>query len=80
MRALLDDVAVLHHEDEVRVFDRREAVGTDEARAVLRQCIHGPLRQKFGAGIDGGRCLIEDEHRRKCMHDTRDTKQLLLPL
>ena len=34
MCALLDDVAVLHHEDEVRVFDRREAVGYDEARAV----------------------------------------------
>ena len=32
VRALLDDIAVLHHEDEVRVFDRREAVGNDEAR------------------------------------------------
>ena len=30
--ALLDDAAVLHHEDEVGVPDRREPVGDHEAR------------------------------------------------
>ena len=79
MCALLDDIAVLHHEDEVRVFDRREAVGYDEARAVLRQCIHGPLRQELRAGIDGGRRLIENEHRAVLHHGAGNGEQLLLP-
>ena len=35
MRALLDDFAVLHHEDEVGITDRRQPVRDDEARPPL---------------------------------------------
>ena len=34
VRAALDDVAALHDKDQVGIFDRREAVRDDEARAV----------------------------------------------
>ena len=42
VRPLLDDRAVLHHEDEVGVADRREPVGDHEARAVLAQRAASP--------------------------------------
>ena len=40
MRALLDDAAVVHHEDGVGVPDGRQPVGDDEARAArIRRAI-----------------------------------------
>ena len=80
MRSLLDDITVAHHEDEVGVSNRREAVRHDERGAALHHAVEGMLDVKLGARIDGRGRLIEDEHRRKCKHDPRDTKQLLLPL
>src|SRR5690348_125807 len=41
--ALLDDPAVLHHQDPVRVGDRAEAVGDDEARAAGHQRVQAAL-------------------------------------
>src|SRR5262245_11608785 len=41
VRALLDDLAVLHHQNCVRVADGRQPVRDDEARAVGSQRGHG---------------------------------------
>ena len=76
--ALLDDVAFLHHEDQVRVADGRKTVRDDERSAVRHQVIHGPLYQHFGTGIDGAGRLIEDQHRVVLDHRTGDGEQLLL--
>ena len=40
MAAALDDVAVLHDEDDVRVFDRGQAVRDHEGRPPLHQFVH----------------------------------------
>ena len=80
MVALLDDVAVLHHQNDVRLADGREAMGDNKARAALHQAVEGLLNFDLRARVDGGCRLVEDEHRRKAEHDARDTQQLLLPL
>ena len=43
MRALLDDIAVLQHQNQVGVFNGGQPVGDDKAGAVLRQPVHGLL-------------------------------------
>jgi hypothetical protein len=46
MRALLHDRAVVHHQDQFRVTDGREAVRDDEAGATLHESRHGALDQE----------------------------------
>ena len=76
--ALLDDVAVLHHQDGVGVADRGQAVGDDEARAALAQRVHRLLDQQLRAGIHRAGGLIEDEHCRVGHEGPRDREQLAL--
>ena len=64
MVALLDDLAILHHEDRVGVADRRQPVGDHEARAIGAQSGHGVLDEHLGARVDRARRLVEDENRR----------------
>src|SRR4051812_7765200 len=52
MRALLDDPAVVHHEDRVRVADRGESVGDHERRAPLHQACHRSLDEHFRPRVD----------------------------
>ena len=78
VRALLDDLAVLHHEDEIGVADRREPVRDHEARAALAQRRHRALDQHFGARVDRRRRLVEDQDRRIREERARDRDQLLL--
>ncbi len=78
--ALLDDAAVLHNEDDVGLADGGQAVGHDEARAALHHPGKGSLDAHFRAGIDGGSCLVQDQHRGQTEHDAGNTEQLLLAL
>ena len=77
--ALLDDRAVLHHQDQVGVADRGEPVGDDERRAVGAQRGHRVLEQQLGAGVDRGGRLVEDQQRRVGQERARDRDQLALP-
>ena len=45
MGALLDDAAVLHHQDQVCVPDGGQSVGDDKTGAVAAQCIHRLLKE-----------------------------------
>ena len=49
--SLLDNVAVVHHEDEVGIADRRQAVGDDEARPPLHEVVHRLLDQDLSVGV-----------------------------
>ena len=80
MRALLDDVALLEHEDRIRVLDGRQAVRDDKARAPVHQVGHGLLDQPLGTGIDGAGRLVQDQDRVVREHRPGDGQQLLLPL
>ncbi len=61
MRALLDDAAAAHDEDQISVADGREAMRNDEARPVRAQSRHRVLHESLGAGIDRARRLVEDQ-------------------
>ena len=40
MRALLDNGAVVHDENQIRIANRGQPVGDDEAGAALHQLVH----------------------------------------
>ena len=79
MGALLDDVAVAHHQDEVGVPDRREPVGDDEGGPVLGQPVHGVLDDPLGPGVHGAGGLVQDQQGRAVHHRAGDGHLLPLP-
>ena len=75
-----DNVAVIHDQDQIGIADRGEAVSDDEACASLHEVLHAFLDQDFGTGIDGGRCLIENQNLRIGKEGSGNGEQLLLAL
>lgn len=63
MAAHFDNGAFVHDEDDLGFADGGEAVGYDEAGAVLHEAVHGFLDQVLGTGIDVGGRLVEDHDR-----------------
>ena len=80
MAAALDDAALLQHHDAVCIADGGQAVRNDKAGAAVHQAVHAALHQRFGAGIDGGGGLVQDQHRGICHGRTGDGQQLALAL
>ena len=80
MRALFDDVAVIHDEDVLRMADGGEPMGDDKARPSLHQPLHRRLDILLGARIDVARRLVENEHGRGGEHGAGDRDELFLPL
>ena len=78
--ALLDDLAVFHDQNPVRIADRGETMGYDEACASLHELIEGFLTLQLGTGIDAGGCLVENQHGRQAEHDAGDAEKLFLAL
>ena len=76
--ALLDDLAVLHHQDHVGIPDRGEPVGDDEAGPIGPQRRHGMLHQHFGSGVDRAGRLVQDQQCRIGQECPGDGDQLLL--
>ena len=76
----LDDVTVLHHDDDVGAAYRRETVRHNEARAPLHHLSERALYLHLGSGIDGGGRFVENQHRRQAEHDARYAKKLPLSL
>ena len=76
--ALLDDPAVLHHQDQVGVADGGEPVRDDEAGPVRAQRRHRPLQQHLGAGVHRAGRLVQDQQRRLGQERPRDGDELLL--
>ena len=40
MAALFNNISLIHHQDHIRIADRRQAVGDDKAGSVLHQSLH----------------------------------------
>ena len=76
--ALLDNVAILHKEDEVGVSDSRETVGDDKAGPALHEVIHRLLDAHLGAGVDRARRFVENEDFRVGEDGACNGQQLLL--
>ena len=80
MRALLDNVTVIHDKDQVCITDGGKTVRDDEAGTAAHQVVHGLLDPDFGSGIYGGGCLIQDQHSVVCKDCSCDGQQLFLSL
>ena len=78
VRALLDDAAVLEHDDQVRIADRREPVRDDECGSVLEQQMQRLLDLSLGADVDRRRRLVEDQDPRVGEQRARERDQLAL--
>ena len=79
MRALLDYVAVIEHQDAVRVLDRGKTVGDHEAGPALHKRADRLLHLAFGRGVNIAGCLVQDQHIVVVEHRPRDRQQLFLP-
>src|SRR6478672_10245555 len=77
MAAAFDDLARLHHQDDVRIADRRKPVSDDETRSITPQLAHGVLNQKLGTGVHGAGGLVENEQLRTGKERAGDGDQLL---
>ena len=51
MRALLDNVAVVHDQNQVGIHDRRQAMRDHKARAPAHKRIHGTADGKLGTRV-----------------------------
>ena len=80
MRALLDNVAVIHDQDEVGIHDRRQTVRDHKARTPAHKRVHGTADGKLGARIHARRRLIQNENRRVVEQHARNGQQLALAL
>ena len=80
VRAGFDNMSVLHNENNIRIHNGGKAVRDDEARAPSHHLGECALNTNFGARVNRGRCLVENEHRRQAEHNARYANKLLLPL
>ncbi len=80
MLALLHDVAVVHHQDQVGVADGGQAMGDDEAGAALHQGVHRLLDQHLGVGIHRTGGFVQDQDRGVGQDGAGDGQQLHLAL
>ena len=71
--ALFDDVSVFHYKDDIGTLDGGKSVGYDEAGAAFHHFGECILDLDLGTGINGGGCLIQDQHGRQAQHDSGDT-------
>ena len=80
MIALLDDVSVLHNEDQICILDRGKSVCDNETGSSLHQIIHRFLDLHFCSCIDGGCCFVKDQDLVVRKDRPRDRKKLFLSL
>ena len=78
VRPLLNYLAVLHHQDQVRAPYGREPVRYEKARAVLQDVLDGVLNELLRLRVDGARRLVQHEDARVRQHRPGKGHQLLL--
>ena len=50
--ALLDNISVFHHENQIRITDSGQAMGNNKGGPAFHEFVHGFLNQLFCTGID----------------------------
>lgn len=80
MRTSFHDALVADVENAVAVLDGRQTMRDDEGRAAFQECLNAILQQLLRFGVDGGRCLVQNQDARVTQQGTRKGDQLLLSL
>src|SRR5690554_1863782 len=78
MAAALDDTPLVHHHDDVRLFDGGQAVGNHQRRTPLHHPVQGSLDMALGLGIQGRGRLVEDQDGRIAQKRAGDGQPLTL--
>ena len=78
VRALLHQLAVVQHHDQVGVADRGQAVGDHERGAAHHQVVERVEDHGLGLGVDRRGRLVEDQDRRVADEGARDADALAL--
>ena len=76
---LLDDAALVYHQNLIRTPHRLEPVGDHQHGLLPRQGLHSLLELVLILGVHIGRGLIEDDDRRVLQETPGDGDALLLP-
>ena len=76
--ALLDDAAVIDHEQAVHRGDRRQAVRDRHHRLAFHQPIEALLDRRLDFGVERAGRLVEQQDRRVLQHHARDRDALPL--
>ena len=76
MAAAFDDAALVENDDLVGVHQRAQPVGDDDHGALLDDVLEGGADAPFGRGVDGGRRIVEDQHR-AVDHDAAGDREAL---
>ena len=79
MRALLDDFAVVEHDDAGGVAHGADPVGDDDHRAALRDGTHFVLDHPFAFVVQRRRRFVEDQDTRVGQQRSGDGAALALP-
>ena len=58
MFALLDDLPVADHKDQIRVADGGQAVGDNKGSTAMEKFLCGLLNELLGLGVNGGCGLV----------------------
>ncbi len=77
--ALLDNGAVLDHQNGIGILDGGKAMGDDKAGLILHQRGHRALNLDLGAGIHIGGRFVQNQNRRVGKKGAGDGDELLLP-
>src|SRR5262249_23127623 len=78
MRAALDDLAILQHQDLIGAFDRRQPVRDDERRAAAAQRTQAVADHRFTLAVETRRRFVENENARISQDRTGDRDALPL--
>mmetsp|Transcript_73984 Transcript_73984/g.173688 ORF Transcript_73984/g.173688 Transcript_73984/m.173688 type:complete len:360 (-) Transcript_73984:725-1804(-) len=79
MGALFDNLAPVHHGDDVGVADGAEAMGHDNAGAPDHQAVEGLLHELLALGVQRARRLVEEQDLGVLEQGAGDGDTLLLP-
>ena len=80
MVSLFHDAPVPHHQDTVGITEGGKPVRDNKAGTPLHHVLEGLLDLDLRPGVDGGSCLIKDQHWREAEHGPRNAEQLLFSL
>ena len=77
--ALLLDAVAAQHQNAVRIFDRRQAVGNRQGRAALCQLVKALAHQNLALVVQGTCGLVQQQDARVLQKDAGNRQTLLLP-
>ena len=80
MAAALDNIAVLHDQDQICILNSRKPVRNDKGSPSFGQAVHGVLYQNLRPGIHGAGGFIQDQDLRIRQDGPGNGQELLLSL